>query len=111
MSEFLSTTLIVFVAIVIAFAIGHSNGRRLANTPEAVLPSVVPAITPEAHEAVLTLLRKCDKLIWMMATEAGGKVTISSATEAGHDPANARLRYGHAIGGEMTVEVIACAND
>jgi len=109
MDGFTTTTLIAFVAIVFAFVIGHSNGRNSAPSLEPVVPSAAPAITAEAHEAVLVLLRKCDKLIWMMAAEAGGKVIISSATEANHNPSTARLRYGQAAGGEMTIEVIACA--
>ncbi|WP_041798305.1 hypothetical protein [Rhodopseudomonas palustris] len=62
------------------------------------------------HEALLELLRHSDRLIWLMAKEAGGKVTISSATEAAHDPTRAMLMYGCDADQRLTIEAVECVS-
>ncbi|MFL9503091.1 hypothetical protein ACJMQP_23790 [Rhodopseudomonas palustris] len=56
--------------------------------------------------SMLELLRYNDRLIWMMAKEAGGKVTISSTTEAAYDPTRAMLIYGCGADQRQTIEAV-----
>lgn len=108
MFEFWITTLVVLVTIVVAYAIGQANGRRSIRVHIApVSPTAASSVDRTPDEALLELLRKCSKLIWMMATEAGGKVTISAATEAACDVTMAAMVYGRDAVGKMTIEVAA----
>jgi hypothetical protein len=47
------------------------------------------------HEALLEVLRQNDRLIWFMAKQAGGKVTIDAATLAAYDERTAFVMHGH----------------
>lgn len=100
------TSFVIFIAVVIAYVLGLMKSRGATAEDASAEPVVTTTVNPAQHEALIELLRKCDKLIWMMATEAGGKIIISAATDAAYDPAAAMMVYGHEAGGGTTVEAI-----
>lgn len=107
MDEFLRTFLVIFFTVLIAAAIGYSFGYR-SSTPATATADHAAAIPINGadYEALLNLLRECDRLIWMIVKEAGGKVAVSVATEATYSPTLARMVYGRDPDGGTTVEII-----
>uniref|UniRef100_E6VQ18 Uncharacterized protein n=1 Tax=Rhodopseudomonas palustris (strain DX-1) TaxID=652103 RepID=E6VQ18_RHOPX len=63
-------------------------------------------MSSDTEHELLELLRHNDRLIWMMAKEADGKVTISSATEAAYGPTRAMLIYGCDTSHGQTIEAV-----